>query len=380
MNLLTLALTGSMLAATLAAAPGAEDDAPALDACELAAEAAVPLLSPALQPVLGLAPRFNTLNLTARGRSAVLVADHFLMLDVAATDASRPSRIAAAERFPRDLASARTLYSKHGVEGGQLPWEIEEQVARLAEAMRASGSESLVREAKVLIVLATAASLPFNTTADRQGRRWGSISWSMAGTSTEARRHRTVRHRYHVEVIRRLRNRLAFEVRISPERMMTVNDPIAATFDVLLSAYRSVDELAMLDAEVTAELRITGALSFLSRADQYYARVAQRAAPILEARIEAGALLGAELITTAWTRAGRPSFAHLAAPTPPSAIESKATPVAARFVGSRHSKVYHRATCPHAARIKKSNLVHFDSLRRVREAGRRACKTCAPDK
>lgn len=380
MNLLTLALTGSMLAATLATAPGAEDDAPALDAYELAAEAAVPLLSPALQPVLGLAPRFNTLNLTARGRLAIVVGDHCLMLDVAATDASRQSRMAAAERFPRDLASARILCSKRGVEGGQLPWEIEEQVARLAEAMRASGSESLVREARVLIVLATAASLPFNTTVDRQGRRWGNVSWSMAGTSTEARRHRTVRHRYHVEVIRRLRSRLAFEVRISPERMMTVNDPISATFDVLLGAYRSVDELAMLDVEVTTELRITGALSFLSRADQYYARVAQRAAPILEARIEAGALLGAELITTAWTRAGRPSFAHLAAPTPPSTIESKATRVARRFVGSRHSKVYHRATCPHAARIKKSNLVHFDSLRRVREAGRRACKACTPDK
>jgi len=163
MYLLTLTLILSMPAATLAAAPEAKNEASAFDAYELAAEAAVPLLSPALQPVLGPAPRFAMLNLTARGRSAVLGADHFLMLDVAATDASRPSRIAAAERFPRNLASARTLYRKHGVEGGELPWKIEEQVARLAEAMRASGSESLVREAKVLIVLATAASLPFNS-------------------------------------------------------------------------------------------------------------------------------------------------------------------------------------------------------------------------
>lgn len=50
----------------------------------------------------------------------------------------------------------------------------------------------------------------------------------------------------------------------------------------------------------------------------------------------------------------------------------------ARFVASRNSSVFHRADCPSAGRISKSNLVTYATREEAIAAGKRPCKSCQP--
>ncbi len=56
------------------------------------------------------------------------------------------------------------------------------------------------------------------------------------------------------------------------------------------------------------------------------------------------------------------------------------TPAAAemKYIASKSSKVYHRSTCLHAARIDKSKAVMFATREDAEKTGRRPCKTCKP--
>ena len=60
----------------------------------------------------------------------------------------------------------------------------------------------------------------------------------------------------------------------------------------------------------------------------------------------------------------------------PSALPSSSGKQEKRYVASRRSKVFHRASCRHAKMIKAKNLVTFSTLDEAVRSGRRKCKAC----
>gem|GEM_PF-4893653 len=93
----------------------------------------------------------------------------------------------------------------------------------------------------------------------------------------------------------------------------------------------------------------------------------------VELRLEIAALLSAKMIRTAWRESDKPSLAR-AKPAAATKAQNEM-----QYVASKNSKVYHKATCPHVSRIKKSNLIRFKSINKARATGRKPCKTCKPE-
>ncbi|UCC29673.1 MAG: hypothetical protein JSU86_15895 [Phycisphaerales bacterium] len=305
---------------------------------------------------------------------------HYVMLDIAADADDAAARRAAAEKFPRDRAAAAELFRKHGRrDGGLLPWIIVDRHHNLVEAFQAGETEAIVREAGVLLHFATDAALPFNTTADRDGTASGHLRRPSGMRSGTTLVHNTVRYRCQASLLRRLRSRLEYEVRVAPTRYGPIDNPIEAVFDVLLDAHRALHALLAIDAEIVADLGIRDAATFTAASDVYYDRLADRAAGIMESQLEAAVLLSAKLIGAAWAEAGSPSHDLWIAGKPARTDRSRSadTP-AAPFVGSRHSTIFHQAACGHAKRIKATNRVYFNTAGEAQSAGRIPCKTCSP--
>jgi len=326
-----------------------------------------------------LRPFFET-NLAALGASATPSIDtdkdrnrHSMPLDCAAEGKDSAERRAAAREFPRDRAAARELLGRCGRDGEDpLPWIIQQRFSLLVESMKRSDAEQIVRDSGALLHTSIDAALPFNATDEQWDDR------PSAAGEERSTHPCTMRARYHFELVDRLRERLAFEARVAPQRVQRIDDPVAAVFDTLLAAHESALVLETLDRErapsASREPRRAGDAAFL-----------ERIAPILETQIEAGALLGAELVYSAWVEAGKPVLP--AGPTGStaravkgaSAATSEASKSAAAFVGSRSSKTFHRATCRHVERIKSDRRVFFDTAAQARAQGRQPCKTCKPD-
>ena len=49
-----------------------------------------------------------------------------------------------------------------------------------------------------------------------------------------------------------------------------------------------------------------------------------------------------------------------------------------KFVASKNSKVFHKADCSSAKRIKPANLVTYGTMEKATQAGKRPCKLCKP--
>ncbi len=307
---------------------------------------------------------------------------HYVMLDVAAGDADFDQRLSAARQFPRDRAEAKRLCRRHGrQEGGILPWVVEQRYGLLVVAFLDGDEEAIIREAGVLMHLAADASLPFNTTTSREGESTGNLHWRAKRATPGVRRHRTARHRWQCQLIERFRERFVHEVRVWPGRFSYVGSPVDATFDVLLDAHADLGKVLDTDREVLATGGIADATAFLTGLAEYYDRLADHSASIMESRLEAGALLGANLVGSAWIAAGSPLPARFVKATRPD-TSSTSPGVAAEspVVGSRGSKVFHRSGCVHAVRIDPKNLVSFSDMEAARNAGRRPCKTCSSDR
>ncbi len=404
--LVSLAAVASLLGIG-APTDAAVDEAP--DAYEIVTATAVPALPQPLRDFfeahlddLGQTATAGIASSPTPGSFPGDVDWHYVKLDIAAGEANPSARHAAARTFPRDRAAAATLFKRYRcTDGGALPWVIQERYTALVETFRTGDARAIVHDTGVLLHFATDGALPFNTTADRNGAGTNHLRWSAAGnTSRTSLVHRTVRHRCQLVLLDRLRSRLDYEVRVAPERSGPVEDPIDVVFTLLLDAHRSLEALLAIDAATIADLGITDAQTFLAASDAYYDRLADRAAPLIEARLEAGALLAAKLIGTAWVKAGSPSPNSWTAPgaapqtqpaganpshggqpadktafTSPSASEDQASH---RFVGSRRSTIFHRAECSHARRIKPANTVYFETTQAARDAGRIPCKSCSP--
>lgn len=358
-------------------------------AYDIVATTAIPVLPAPLRPFFDA--RIDSVQAYARAGApgdeapsiiAGRAADHFVMLDVAARDGYPSARRAAALRFPRERLPAEALYRRHGAgEGGRLPWVILEYDEALVEAFRSGDARAVVRSAGVLMHYATDAALPLNTTIDREGRSAGHVVIAHGNPSDSGEAHRTVRQRFHGALIQNLRGRYEFEVRVAPERFAAVAGPTEAVFDTLLEAHATVETCLEIDAAIMTELGVSGEEELVAAVDAYDARLAKRAASVMETRLEAGALLAAKLIGSAWIRAGRPS-PQTWTPRKVSRKSLTTTPntTAGLFVGSRNSTIFHRASCSHASRIKPTNLISFSSAGDARKAGRNPCKSCRPAK
>ncbi len=344
------AIFTSFLACNAAASPA--ENAECEELYGMAAATAVPILPAPLHTLFEA--HFATLRRAAAPGARVASGSkmttaepqwHYVILDIAASAADVEGRRAAARRFPRERDKAIALYESSGVhDGGLLPWVVQDRYEAAVQAFRSGEPERIVAEAGVLLHFCVDAAMPCNTATDRPRR-----------------------HRDHTELFNKLKKRLEYEVRVSPDRLSPVEGAIDATFDVLLDAHQVADELITTDAAALPAER-----------EAALEKWAARAAPILETQVETGALLAANLIAAAWAEAGKPE-PRTEALIPP--LRGTAIPqaVAVLYVGSRNSTVYHHPTCSHVPRIKPENRVTFDSQEQARAAGRTPCKTCKPN-
>jgi len=298
---------------------------------------------------------------------------HFVLLDLAARDGSPSARHRAAEAFPRDAGeAARHCKTLGRSECGRLPWGIIETYAALVVAFREHDEERIVAETAALLHLATDAAMPFDTTVEREAGRTEEDRSPPDGFRSAAARVQTV-------VIERAHERFAFEVRVWPGRFTPLADPTAAVFDALADAYRDADELIVLDREAIARVDPSSALS---REQSYVQAFSERGMAIIEQRLAAGALLGAELAHAAWTSAGSPKLASTASQSlfgksPPN--DAIANGCGQPFCGSRDSTVFHTSTCAHVGRIHAENMIGFASAAAAHRSGRKACRSCKPN-
>lgn len=305
---------------------------------------------------------------------------HYIMLDIDAVDMEPGARVAAARRFPHEWGAAKRLFKQHQIRhGGTLPWVIVQRFHALVRAFRASSREAVLVEVGRLLHYATDASLPFHATMDRDGSRTGQLLWPADTTTLVDRMHRTVRLRCERALVSLFRKQFDYEVRVWAERWERSSDPLADVFSALLDAHGGLAELTRIDAELTTSLDLHSAGAFVAAANLYYAELMKRAGPIMESRLEAGALLGANLVGSAWLEAGRPALDFEMAAPPRTEPAPAGTTENPQYIGSRHSTLYHVSTCPHARRIRPENQVGFGSLEQARSAGRAPCRTCKPD-
>lgn len=316
---------------------------------------------------------------------------HHIKLDAGAESEAWPDRLRAASAFPADRAEAQKLWTARKVRaGGALPWAMEEECRQLFDAFRQSDRERIVRGVGRVVHLATDASLPFRTVSDRVIAESPTLCASERAVLASVQCHPADR----IEVVlpARLRERFAYEIRVAPGRVHQIDDLPSAIIEHLRATHRTVPTLLTIDREVLTSLRVSDADHFAASIDAYYAHLADRVAPIMEDRIERAALFSADLILTAWVRAGRPPLTAKSGPTgeqsastgapeagSPNAPGAAIPEIDAGFAGSANSTVFHRTDCPHLRRIKPENLVRFKSLEEAKAQGKTPCRTCKPD-
>ncbi len=366
-------------------APAFEGESP--DAYEIAIRVAVPILPSPLQEFftehLDQVQQDATAGLRDVSEAEPLPGtpdSHYIALDVGVENADAAVRQAAVHQFPRIRSAAKKHFNRHGQRvGGQLPWTIGDRYDALVEAFRGGDGGAVLRESGALLHFAIDAASPFNTTVNRDGAMTDHVRWSAAAATRVSRSYCTVRHRFQVGLVRRLRTRLEYEARVLPDRFAPVTTPVDAAFDTLIDAHGNLDALLTIDREVMSELGIVDETTFTSNLEAYEQRAAERASSILETQIEAAALLGANLIGGAWIEAGKPPLETLTtASTGVGKHPAQEEAAPDYFVGSRNSTVFHRPTCSHAKRIKDENLVRFDSAKEAIAAGRTPCRSCRP--
>ena len=344
------------------------------------------------EPLRGsLAPEANRVAELAAGttdrvgvRASLPPSDHFVFLDVAAKGSTDSERKDAAGMFPRNRESAGLFCSAHGVKDcGVLPWALLKAHDALSKAFRTSDRDQTVQELAALLHLVTDASLPFRTTACLGDGVSNPYPTSGRFRESESAELKSVAARLQELLVDRRHERLRFETRVWPGRFTAPVDPSAAVFDTLLASHDCMSWLLAADQKAIRALPASNRPSDKSTVDQYVKLVEESALPLLKARWEAGALLGAQLIQDAWQRAGSPTVFPLDGKSLSRAEDSSSKTSSAAcdkpFCGSRDSTIFHRASCPHARRIKPENLVGFTSIHEASQLGRVPCRRCQPD-
>jgi hypothetical protein len=186
-----------------------------------------------------------------------------------------------------------------------------------------------------------------------------------------------MRHRLNVQLIKRTKTRLADELCVSPSRVGQATDPREAIATAIHGAVQASSALGTLENLLKQKPLPNAAVATpAARWDAYYLRLEPLAAPIMKARLEAGAELAAELILAAWVEAGKPDPARWTAAAASADPRSPADPPAGGYVGSRNSETYHRVDCSHVERIKPENRVRYPTEDEAAKAGRKPCRAC----
>lgn len=278
----------------------------------------------------------------------------FIDLDALARRETAAALREAATSF--DISQERMVAraQKAGRENiGELPWATIAAVKELRASIAANAEERVAVAAGRLVGLVVRGALPASVTRVRSSATssslpLGLVGWQQLELSAAA-------------------ERIGFELRVHPSRVVPVDDPSAAVRAHLLASH----ELAMDLAFGSAERELPGG---------------ERAVNLLRARLERAVILSAGLIE--WARQGAAGSAPAAGERAEAGEAASATeardepsepgPDDAARVASRGSKVFHRRDCPHAQRISPANQRTFPSRATAVNKGLRPCKTCAP--
>jgi len=309
----------------------------------------------------GQASSRDATAVTVSPAAKLTAADHHIWLDAAVPpDGDTRARLMAADAY---RASAGSSAGRNGA----LPWAAEETFHKLVQAFRNEDAALVVDASGLLIHLSVDAATPAQVTA-----------WGSAGA------HRLAQATFAQEAARHT-SRLTYEVRVSPDRFRVVPQVLDEVFDVLIATHRvaAVDIPPLLKQGPSNDPRGSSTTSEpVAQTDHDDAW-----AGLIEDRLEASAQLAARLIGTAWTEADLPQLPHgngtVAATQPVKPPQTPTTthttpPISGGFVGTRNSKVFHTADCPHAKRISAANTVSFSTAEDALRAGRKPCRTCKP--
>ena len=88
-------------------------------------------------------------------------------------------------------------------------------------------------------------------------------------------------------------------------------------------------------------------------------------------------LLAASVVAVAQEPKAKPAPAPAAAKAAP-ATPAKAPAASTAIMANKDSKVYHRADCKLASKMKDANKVSLASAAEANKAGYKACKVCKP--
>jgi hypothetical protein len=286
---------------------------------------------------------------------------HYLWLDVDSLEAvSKGGRGADVASFPREREEADAHCRKMiQTSCGSLPWSVAAHYQHLVLAFESGRPGPVLEALPPLFHLVTDAAMPLNVTS--------------ASARGLARRSRSAQASVQAEGIDRLHARLAYEVRVWPERVTPVADPTEAVFALLIESYEAIDALRAVESNTGRSSRNR---RWVSRS--IATQDSDALAALLEERLESGALLAARLVTSAWDQAGRPTWAVSGLSLEGTVVARSSEAESTGYAGSRDSTVFHGASCAHVARIKPENLVRFTSLDDAVRAGRKPCRSCKP--
>ena len=224
---------------------------------------------------------------------------HFLNIDALAEE-PYPFK-----NFPRDRTKAEESRRAGSAEAlathGSVPWAAADALSRLTDALTAGRTPAVFDEAGALAHYAADLHQPLRTTANYDGRQSGNHGIHKA---------------LEVGLLARFEDFYAGELRRRRRQEMFLDDPTDALFDWLIAAHARVGPILEADSVARHRTRYNPAQHpedpddvTSKRARPYYESLRQeltrRGSPEAAAMRDAAAHL-ADLLYTAWVRAGKP--------------------------------------------------------------------------
>ena len=236
---------------------------------------------------------------TEPGSDAEPPAEHpsrFFRID-AVTDEPYPFK-----NFPRRQPEAEAAFGAEALKAaGTAPWVAAQALDRLADALADGRTDAVFAAAGDLARTAAGLHMPLHTTKNRDGQRTGNHGISRV---------------LEVGLIHRYADSCEKEIRKDPRGVRYLRDPTDRLFDWLIAAHGRIGPILEADAVARKQAKYNPAqhpedLDDLdaARARPYYEtlkrELARRGSPEAAALRDAAAHL-ADLLYTAWVRAGKP--------------------------------------------------------------------------
>jgi len=307
---------------------------------------------------------------------------HHVDTDIETHAPTRDARAQAANSFPRDKTAAQRLYRKLSYHrGGLLPWGIEECYRELVAAFQTDNAEVVLAKAAHVAHFAADIADPFRCATRATGHSAFNLKFGHARAPHGLSQYHSVSERWSVGLLTRRSWDYTANIALTSDDYQSATDPLHAAFETILTSLNALDPIAQADRDILQQLAVTDQQSFEQHREEYYRELHDRCAGTIRGRLHAGAKLAAGLIGGAWQVAGRPSVEEIRSrgeSIVPADVTDPDPDVAAQFVGSKKSVVFHRTDCRFASRIAAGNLVKFQNPQDALRQGRRPCKTCRP--